>query len=573
MELLLKIVYNLFECCKNIIDPEGVLMIASMYEVYLAIQYVGIAVLIAEILFILNKQASRLQVILLCTATATLINFIGYLMEITASSMETAIMGMKFAYLGKPFIALGMFFFVMAYCRVSIRKETSALLIIMHIVMSLAVFTCDEHQLFFKSISYIKEGGFSHLVCEPGPLYLCYLLLIGCGTTVCVWCSVGEWIKSKTRVEKRQAVYILLMVITIAAGMGVYMSGITGGYDTTQIAYLINVVLLAVSVFRYRLFEVLTLAKEKALNDYQDGLIVVDNRDMVIYSNSLAKEIYPALTTEDYKEVLEEISDHASTQGNLFYKKKVFTIQKQPIMQEGIAYGRTYKIIDVTDSYNYATRLQSDVEQKTRQIKNMQSSVIESFANMIEARDGITGQHIKHTSAYVRILINGLKETGTYKEILTDEYIATVIDVAPLHDVGKIAIMDQVLKKNDKLTEEEFDAIKTHPKVGSQIIEEILRGMESEEYIKIAKEVALYHHEKWNGTGYPVGLRGSKIPLCARIMAVADVYDALRSKRTYKESFSKEKSRQIIEEGAGIHFDPVIVQVFLDNINEIEAVV
>lgn len=548
-------------------------MIASMYEVYLAIQYVGIAVLIAEILFVLNKQASRLQVILLCTATATLINYIGYLMEITASSMETAIMGMKFAYLGKPFIALGMFFFVMAYCRVSIRKETSALLIIMHIVMSLAVFTCDEHQLFFKSISYIKEGGFSHLVCEPGPLYLCYLLLIGCGTTVCVWCSVGEWIKSKTRVEKRQAVYILLMVITIAAGMGVYMSGITGGYDTTQIAYLINVVLLAVSVFRYRLFEVLTLAKEKALNDYQDGLIVVDNRDMVIYSNSLAKEIYPALTTEDYKEVLEEISDHASTQGNLFYKKKVFTIQKQPIMQEGIAYGRTYKIIDVTDSYNYATRLQSDVEQKTRQIKNMQSSVIESFANMIEARDGITGQHIKHTSAYVRILINGLKETGTYKEILTDEYIATVIDVAPLHDVGKIAIMDQVLKKNDKLTEEEFDAIKTHPKVGSQIIEEILRGMESEEYIKIAKEVALYHHEKWNGTGYPVGLRGSKIPLCARIMAVADVYDALRSKRTYKESFSKEKSRQIIEEGAGIHFDPVIVQVFLDNINEIEAVV
>lgn len=548
-------------------------MIASMYEVYLAIQYVGIAVLIAEILFILNKQASRLQVILLCTATATLVNFIGYLMEITSSSVETAIMGMKVAYLGKPFIALGMFFFVMAYCRVSIRKETSGLLIIMHIVMSLAVFTCDEHQLFFKTISYIKEDGFSHPVCEPGPLYLCYLLLIGCGTTVCVWCSVREWIKSKTRVEKRQAVYILLMVTTIAAGMCVYMSGITDGYDTTQIAYLINVVLLAVSVFRYRLFEVLTLAKEKALNDYQDGLIVVDNRDMVIYSNSLAKEIYPALATEDYKEVLEEISDHASTQGNLFYKKKVFTIQKQPIMQEGIAYGRTYKIIDVTDSYNYATRLQSDVEQKTRQIKSMQSSVIESFANMIEARDGITGQHIKHTSAYVRILINGLKETGTYKEILTDEYIATVIDVAPLHDVGKIAIMDQVLKKNDKLTDEEFDAIKTHPKVGSQIIEEILRGMESEEYIKIAKEVALYHHEKWNGTGYPVGLRGSKIPLCARIMAVADVYDALRSKRTYKESFSKEKSRRIIEEGAGIHFDPVIVQVFLDNINEIEAVV
>ena len=545
----------------------------SIYEVCLAIQYIGIAILIIEILFILNKPASRLQVILLSTAAVTLIDFVGYLMEITSSSMETALMGLKFSYLGKPFITLGMFFFVMTYCRVSISKKVTALLMAIHVIFSISVFASEDYSFFFKSISFVKEEGFVRLVCEPGPLYYTYLLFILMGTTFCVKCSVTEWMKSKTRVEKLQAVHILLMVISMAAGLGVYMSGITQGYDATQVSNLVNLLLLAISIFRYRLFEVLTLAKEKALNDYQDGLIVVDNRDMVIYSNFLAKEIYPALATDDYKEVLEEISEHASTQGNLFYNKKVFTIQKQAIIQEGIAYGRTYKIIDITDSYNYATRLQSDVEKKTRQIKNMQSSVIESFANMIEARDGITGQHIKHTSEYVRILIHGLQELGTYKDILTDEYVATVIDVAPLHDVGKIAIMDQVLKKNDKLTDEEFDTIKTHPKVGSQIVEDILRGMESDEYIRIAKDVALYHHEKWNGTGYPMGLRGNKIPLCARIMAVADVYDAFRSKRSYKESFSKEKSRQIIEEGAGVHFDPVIVKVFLDNINEIEAVV
>lgn len=161
-------------------------------------------------------------------------------------------------------------------------------------------------------------------------------------------------------------------------------------------------------------------------------------------------------------------------------------------------YGRTYKIIDITDSYYYATRLQNDVEERTKQIKSMQSSVIESFANMIEARDGITGQHVKHTSAYVRILIYGLKETGLYKDLLTDEYIATVIDVAPLHDIGKIAIMDQILKKNDRLTDEEFEAIKTHPQVGAVIAEDILRGVESDSYIKVAHDIILYHHE--NGT-------------------------------------------------------------------------
>ena len=202
----------------------------------------------------------------------------------------------------------------------------------------------------------------------------------------------------------------------------------------------------------------------------------------------------------------------------------------------------------------------------------MQSSVIESFANMIEARDGITGQHIKHTSAYVRILIYGMKQAGLYSDILTDEYIATVIDVAPLHDIGKIAIMDQILKKNDRLIDEEFESIKTHPQVGADIAEDILKGVESDSYIKIAKDIILYHHEKWDGTGYPMGLKGKKIPLCARIMAVADVYDALRSKRSYKESFSKEKSRRIILDGAGKHFDPDIVQIFQAQIDEIERV-
>ncbi len=548
-------------------------MEASIYGIFLAIQYVGIVILIAEILFILNKPASRLQVILLMTTVMTLLNFVGYLMEITSSTQETALMGVKIAYIGKPFIALGMFFFIMAYCRVIIKKSTSALLITIFIIISLAVFTSQEHGLFYKYFLFSMDGEFPHLYCEAGPLYYCYIALLGAGAVVCVVCSVREWFRSKSRVEKIQAFLILMMVVNLIAALAIYLSGITRGYDMTQIAYLVNNLLLAVSMFRFRLFEVLTLAKEKALNDYQDGLIVVDNRNMVIYANYLAKEIYPALGTENYTEELEQINEHANTQGNLFFKKKVFTIQKQPIMQEGIAYGRTYKIIDITDSYYYATRLQDDVARKTKQIKDMQSSVIESFANMIEARDGITGQHIKHTSAYVRILINGLKEAKIYDDILTDEYIATVIDVAPLHDVGKIAIMDQILKKDDKLTDDEFDAIKTHPKVGSEIIEDILKGMESDEYIKIAKDVALYHHEKWNGTGYPLGLRGSRIPLCARIMAVADVYDALRSERTYKESFSKEKSRQIIEEGGGVHFDPMIVKIFMERIDEIEEVV
>ncbi len=543
-----------------------------MYVFFLTVQYVGIAVLITEMMFILSKPASKLQITLLVMTTATLLNFIGYLMEITSTSMETALMGVKVEYLGKPFIMLSLFFFVMHYCHIEIPKIVAGFFMILHVGITTLVFTCDDHNLFYDSISFTTEGIFPHLLKGQGPMCIFFMVMTCCFATICIFCAVREWHMAETKLARKQAAYILLMIVTQAVGFALYLSGITGGYDTMNIAYLINVILLAVSIFRYRLFEVLTLAKEKALNDYQDGLIVLDNRNMVIYSNSLAKEIYPELKGEDYQGVIERLDAYMNLDEKLFYKNKVFLIKQQPIMQEGMEYGKTYKIIDITDSYYYATRLQNDVEERTKQIKSMQSSVIESFANMIEARDGITGQHVKHTSAYVRILIYGLKETGLYKDLLTDEYIATVIDVAPLHDIGKIAIMDQILKKNDRLTDEEFEAIKTHPQVGAAIAEDILRGVESDSYIKVAHDIILYHHEKWDGTGYPTGIKGNKIPLCARIMAVADVYDALRSKRSYKESFSKEKSRKIIVEGAGIHFDPDIVRVFQAHIDEIERV-
>lgn len=231
-----------------------------------------------------------------------------------------------------------------------------------------------------------------------------------------------------------------------------------------------------------------------------------------------------------------------------------------------------YVISDITDSYNYTARLQRDVSEKTREIVKIQHSVIASFANMIEARDGITGLHIKRTSAYVGIIVKELQKSPDYKEILTDEYASKIIDAASLHDIGKISIPDDILKKPGKLTDEEFDVIKTHPSVGAEIIEETLTEVEENEYLCIARDMAHYHHEKWNGTGYPCGLKGEEIPLCARIMAIADVYDALRSKRSYKEGFSKEKSRDIILESSGSHFDPKIVDAFMANIQEIESV-
>lgn len=162
------------------------------------------------------------------------------------------------------------------------------------------------------------------------------------------------------------------------------------------------------------------------------------------------------------------------------------------------------------------------------------------------------------------MLAKELKNRGVYKDELTEDYIKNLIMAAPMHDVGKIAIPDAILQKPGKLTAEEFDVMKTHAAKGGEIIKETFNSMGDDEYEKIAYQVARFHHEKWNGKGYPEGLSRKEIPLCARIMAVADVFDAVSAKRCYRDAMPLEQCFLIIKNGSGQDFDPYITDVFLD---------
>lgn len=206
-----------------------------------------------------------------------------------------------------------------------------------------------------------------------------------------------------------------------------------------------------------------------------------------------------------------------------------------------------------------------------RQVAKMQISLINVLADVVESRDESTGGHIRRTSDYVAIIANRLKKTKRYTDILTEQYINNIIVAAPLHDIGKVHIPDAILNKPGRLTKEEFDIMKTHALEGGNIIERAESQMSNVEYLDVAKEMAVYHHEWWNGKGYPYGKIGEDIPLCARIMAVADVFDALTAKRCYKEAMPLEKAYAIIREESGTHFDPCVVEAFFDAIDEIEA--
>ncbi len=213
-----------------------------------------------------------------------------------------------------------------------------------------------------------------------------------------------------------------------------------------------------------------------------------------------------------------------------------------------------------------------DVEAKGEEIAHMQNGLIYVLADMVESRDKNTGDHVRKTAAYVRLIMKKMKEKGLYPDILTEEYMNDVGNSAPLHDVGKIMVSDVILNKRGKLTDEEFAIMKGHTIAGRKVIENAMALVSDNGYLEEAKNLATYHHERWDGKGYPSGKAGEDIPLSARIMAVADVFDALVSRRSYKEPFSFEKAMSIITEGAGTQFDPQIAAIFAENGEEVKKI-
>lgn len=217
--------------------------------------------------------------------------------------------------------------------------------------------------------------------------------------------------------------------------------------------------------------------------------------------------------------------------------------------------------------HEYETNLEAMVNSKVNEIENMYDLMSTSFASLVESRDGITGGHLKNTSIYFKAFINHLKEIPKYSMELTPSVVKKACRSAALHDVGKIAIEDDVLQKCSSLDTIERERMKQHVVIGGDIFKQITDKISDKEFGMIAEQIARYHHERWDGQGYPEGLKGTETPLVARIMSIVDVYDALTSKRPYKEPYSHEKSMAIIVSYSGTQFDPDLVEEFV-NIGE-----
>ena len=244
---------------------------------------------------------------------------------------------------------------------------------------------------------------------------------------------------------------------------------------------------------------------------------------------------------------------------------------------EGIKKGdyKSHLKIVSNDSFGELADIMNDmtdsIDEKTKRIQENLNNTIRNMAIMVEGRDNSTGGHIRRTSECVRVFIEQLKQENEFSNILDNHFCYSVINAAPMHDLGKITVKDSILTKNGKFTDDEYEQMKKHAAAGADIVAKILESEEDIEFKNIAINIAHYHHEKWNGQGYPEKISGEEIPLEARIMALADVFDALVSKRCYKESFSYDDSFKIIEDSLGNHFDPILGKIFIKCRPQLEA--
>ena len=312
----------------------------------------------------------------------------------------------------------------------------------------------------------------------------------------------------------------------------------------------------------------LSRMRDKNTADYYVSSVMNENIDMV----------------NDSIDELKELIDNEIVDGNQFMAQTINYSRTNTIVFTTILVMVVlivlYLCVSMTAKLEqYKRSLETELDRKNneilehnRKIIAMQNNTVIGMANLIENRDGDTGEHIKRTSAYVEFIAREAAKEGRYSYILNENYIELLVKAAPMHDVGKIVVPDKILQKPGRLTPEEFEIMKTHAAEGGRIVRDVLEGVEEKEYIQIAADVATYHHEKWNGKGYPKGLTEENIPLAARIMAIADVFDALASKRCYKEAFSFEDAMSIIEKDAGSHFDPILVRVFLNNRDQVEKI-
>lgn len=529
-----------------------------------------------------NKRIDS-QLIFLCFSV--LINNFGRYLVSTSETLEMAICANKILYFGGCFAPMMFTLFICSLCKIKLPTFFKYIAMAIPSCIYALVLTIGKSSIYYKNVQLGIGNGHNYLIKEYGSLHFLYPMF----TILCLAAYIGAVIYAIT-VKKNVSARMLMLLCSL--GFATIMTYILqrafhSTIEWISISYLVSIFILTHYFEHVNMFDMSANIANSVEKTHQNGYIVFDISNKYIDCTAYVQELFPeimnwkndAFPPKNDSILCNEIVPYAISRqkddlnderhktielGGRWYELNIrdviFSRKKVGYLVEIADRTAENKYLSAIEDYNI--QLEKEVEKKTEKIVHVKDMMVLGMASMVESRDSSTGGHIRRTSKVVDIFAKKLVECGGAIG-LDEEFLKKVSKAAPMHDLGKITVSDSVLRKQGRFTDEEYAEMKKHAAAGGKIVDEILEGVEDEDFVKIAHNVAMYHHEKYDGTGYPTGIKGEEIPIEARIMALADVFDALVSKRCYKDAYSYDKAFGIIKESIGSHFDPELGEVFL----------
>ena len=564
----------------------------GIYSIILAVVML-LSMLSTFALVLFSRRGTNTLEILI--SVCIMLSNIGYFILSCSRNLHEAVLANSLCYLGGVFLPLLIVYVLIDCSGSSIPTWFSVSILAINIVIFLSTLLTDRLPFFYTAIKFVP-GDPVQLIKEPGTIYYIRYIVLA------VELGLAAFFTILTYLGRRSASFRIMMIYagSLFGVLLVYLARriFNMRYDLIPFFYLSCTILLDYVVARSTIYNVNLSVQEKIDELSTYGYLVFDRKFRYVGSNSVCEKFFPEIKNvridskiiaKDYalKDLLKWVVKNATesaaakkTQGK--FKKAITINDKNPSERrfletemsfihfglENHVSGYLVEITDVTEQHNMietmswkGESLRREAEKQAKKAKSMQMSTILGMAAMIESRDDSTGGHINRTSECVALFVNRLRQLDDYN--MSESYWDAVINAAPLHDLGKITVDDAILRKPTGLTEYEYEQMKQHAANGAKIMGKVLEDVDDKEFVSVATNVAHYHHEKYNGTGYPDKLRGENIPFEARIMALADVFDALASRRYYKEPMSYDEAFEIIRQELGHHFDPHLGRIFI----------
>ena len=506
---------------------------------------------------------------------------LSYFLYSTAEDLGAAVSAIKFSYLGGCYLIMIIMLVVLSLCGFHLNRWLKFFFYLLSTAVFLSTLTIGKLPIFYSNVRLEFKDGLPVLVKQYGFMHNAFYAISLFYFTVSI-CAILYCYVKKNQVSR--TILVLLMIPEIVCMFSYFVGRkITGSYILISISFVFAQISYLILISQISLYDVSDAAIDSLVRTGDTGFFSFDLHYHYLTSNETAKVVLPdlkKLTVDRTIDLVPSIRDTVrpwleafrqdETCNTQHYEKgeQVFLITVTWLYNGKKKAGYQLTVTDDTQDQkyirllnNYNTELESEVAAKSAHIEEMHDNLILSMATMVESRDNSTGGHIRRTSEGVRILLAHMDNGDGFE--CSESFRKNLIKAAPMHDLGKIAVDDEVLRKPGRFTPEEFEKMKAHAAEGYRIVHEILKGTDDEAFRRIAENVAHFHHERWDGSGYPEGLKGEKIPREARIMAIADVYDALVSKRVYKDKMSFEKAHSIMMEGMGSQFAPEMKSVYL----------